>query len=170
MKIFLFIFLLFPIFCYAQTDEDLVKRIDQDVAAIDERHKETKREFVLKRKVGKRKTVSEQWTYSTLKGELEFFSILRREGKNEWSESYYLKKGALFFAHESDADYFTDGSGELSTIWGARHYFDDGKFIESRAYGVTGKSEGDDWNPEKETQTRFETRLKQLRLKIKTLK
>lgn len=170
MKILLFIFLLFPIFCYAQTDKDVVERIDQDVARIDKRHKKTKREFVLKKKQNRRKTVSEKWTYSTLKGRLEFFSISRREGKNEWSESYYLKNGRLFFAYESDGEYFTNDPNTLSSMWSAKHYFDKGKLISSQADGVTGKSEGDDWDPEKETQARFKTRLKELQQKLKTLK
>lgn len=165
MKVLLFIFLLCPLFCCAQTTEDLMKRIDSDVAAIDERYTKSRRDFILRRKLNKRKTVSEKWTYSIRKGSLEFLSISRRSGDSGFSESYYMKNGRMFFASEYIAVYFRDEPGEISQGWSARYYFDGRKLIDAPTIGH-GKSEADDWNPEKELPARLKARLKQLRRKL----
>jgi hypothetical protein len=76
----------------------------------------------------------------------------------------------LIFAHESEDAYYSDKPGsDLLNSWAKRYYFTRRRLIDAAMYGH-GKSEADEWDPQKETLERLAARLKQLRRKLKSEK
>jgi len=158
----IFIFLLFPAHHYSQDDRAAKKRIDVIVEAIAGRNENPLQSFVVK----KRK-YTEQWTYSISGGKFEFFDITYWTHKTKYSETYYLQNNQLIRAAESE-DYYSgkDENSEWLTAWSGNYYFENRKLVFLSTNGH-GKSETDDWEPEKETLDTFDSRFKELKRRMK---
>lgn len=168
MKLFLLLLLLFPVFCHAQTSDAAVERITSTVEKTEKRFERSRRSFVLKRQLKNRRTVNEKWSYLASKGNVEAFEVKYRAGQTEYIESYYLENGQLIHAGESEKSYAGNKpDAEIISSWSGVYFFANRRLLDHRTNGH-GKSEEDNWDPQKETLQRFDSRLKQLRQKLKS--
>lgn len=163
MKILLILILLvFPAFIYAQDDEIAKKRVDSIVDPIRDRIADSKKSFTIK----KRK-YTEKWTYSMNDGKIEYFSVEYFHRNTQYSQHYFLQNEQLIYVEENE-EYYT-GNGENQTLvtgWSGYYYFENRKLVHLMTNGH-GKSETDDWQPEKETLKMFDSRWKTLKKKLK---
>lgn len=163
MKILLILILLiFPAFLHAQNDDEAQKRIDSIIETIEKRSENSHQSFTIK----KRK-YTEQWTYSTANGKIEFFSVSYFARHTKRSETYFLQNDELIYAAEREDYYSGDNENtEELTSWSGNYYFENRILVYLTTNGH-GKSETDDWEPERETLDMFRKRLKTLKKKLK---
>ena len=163
MKILLILCLfLFPVFNYSQSDDKAKKRIDLTVTAIESNGEKSSKSFVVK----KRK-YTEQWNYTVSGGNFDSFGVTYRLDNTKYAETYYLQNNRLIHALERE-DYYSGRreDSEWLTAWSGEYYFENRRLVFLSTNGH-GKSETEEWEPESETLDRFNSRLKELKRKVK---
>ncbi len=163
MKILLiFILLLFPAIPYSQNDAQAKMRVDSAVAAIERKIEKSRRSFTVKKR-----DFTEQWNYSVSGEGIEFFDITYWYNNTKYLETYYLQNDKLLRAAEREDNYSSNTeNSEWLTAWSGDYYFENRKLVFLSTNGH-GKSEMDEWQPEKETLDSFGSRLKELKRQIK---
>ena len=149
LRILLIPFLI-PILCFSQQKVPDSSSINEIVRKIDKLSKTSNRSFI-NTKVIKNKKVKEAWQHFDNK-QLARIMITYTIDSTDYTEKYYLKDGFLIYAYEGIYEY---------SAWSGGFYFSKGKLIDHVTLGH-GKSETDDWDPEKEILQRFEKRKKEL--------
>lgn len=150
---------LIPILCFSQQKEPDSSSINEIVRKIDKLSKTSSRSFI-NTKVIKNKKVKENWQYFDNK-QLAHLIINYTIDSTNYSEEYYFKDGFLIYAYEKEI--LSAPSLEIDEYgaWTGEFYFSKGKLIDHVTRGH-GKSEADDWDPEKEILERLEERKKEL--------
>lgn len=141
---------LLPILCFSQQKRPDSSYINEIVRKIDNLSKTGTKTFI-NTKVIKNKKVKETWQHFDNK-QLARIIINYTVDSTDYTEKYYLKDGFLIYAYEGIVEY---------TGWSGGFYFSNGKLIDHVTLGH-GKSETDDWDPEKEILQRLEKRKKEL--------
>ena len=149
LRILLIPFLI-PILCFSQQKRPDSSYINEIVRKIDNLSKTGTKTFI-NTKVIKNKKVKETWQHFDNK-QLARIIINYTIDSTDYTEEYYLKDGFLIYAYEGIVKY---------TAWSGGFYFSKGKLIHHVTLGH-GKSESDDWDPEKEILQRLEKRKKEL--------
>ena len=163
MKSFLLIALfLFPAIVICQNKE-LTISIDSMVEKIDRFCKGKTKSYTLI-KLKNNKEINEKWQYADSK-QFTFINIEYKIDSTVYSEKYYLKKGSLLYAYESELRYFPSLKIDDHSTWAGDFYFANNKLINHVTLGH-GKSESDDWDPEKE----ILQRLRKRKVEINSLK
>ena len=158
LRILLIPFLI-PILCFSQQKRPDSSYINEIVRKIDNLSNTGTKTFI-NTKVIKNKKVKETWQHFDNK-QLARIIISYTIDSTDYTEEYYFKDGFLIFAYEKEilsAPYL--GIDEYSA-WTGEFYFSKGKLIDHVTLGH-GKSEIDDWDPEKEILQRLEKRKKEL--------
>ena len=158
LRILLIPFLI-PIICFSQQKRPDSSYINEIVIKIDNLSK-TGTKTLINTKVIKNKKVKETWQHFDNK-QLARIIINYTIDSTGYTEEYYFKDGFLIFAYEKEilsAPYL--GIDEYSA-WTGEFYFSKGKLIDHVTRGH-GKSESDEWDPEKEILQRLEKRKKEL--------
>lgn len=163
MRRFLFIVLsLFPAIVICQNKE-LTAPIDNIVEKIDGLCKGKTKSYSRIR-VKNNKKVNEKWQYFNNK-QFTFINVEYKIDSAVYSEKYYLKNGSLIYAYESELLYFPSLKIDDPSTWAGDFYFANNKMIDYVTLGH-GKSEKDDWDPEKE----ILQRLRKRKVEINSLK
>ena len=150
---------LIPFLCFSQQKGPDSSSINEIVRKIDKLSKTSSRLFT-NTKVINNKKVKEAWQHFDNK-QLAKIIINYTIDSTSYSEEYYFKDGSLIYAYEKEilSSPFL-GMDEYSE-WAGEFYFSKGKLIDLATLGH-GKSESDDWDPEKETLQRMGKRKKEL--------
>ena len=157
LRILLLPFLI-PILCFSQQKKPDSSSINEIVSTIDKLSKTSSQSFI-SNKVIKNKKVKETWQHFDNK-QLARIIINYTIDSTDYTEKYYFKDGLLIYADENEVSRYPSlGNGYM--LWGGGFYFSKGKLIDHVTLGH-GKSETDDWDPEKEILQRLEKRKKEL--------
>jgi len=143
---------LIPVFCFSQQREPDSSSINEMVRKIDTLSKTSSRSFI-NTKVIKNKKVKETWQHFDNK-QLARIIINYTIDSASYTEEYYFKDGFLIYAYEGIDEY---------SAWSGGFYFSNGKLIDHVTLGH-GKSELDDWDPEKEILQRLKKRKAELQV------
>ena len=112
------------------------------------------------------KTVEEKWQHfdnKRLSGIIINYTIDSTAYSVACTEKYYFKDGSLIYAYESEILFFPAEGIDQGTKWAGDFYFSKGKLTDHVTSGH-GKSELDDWDPEKEILLRLKKRKAELAL------
>jgi hypothetical protein len=150
---------LIPFICFSQQKEPDSSSINEIVRKIDKLSKTSSRSFIIT-KVIKNKKVKETWQYFDNK-QLARIIINYTIDSTDYTEEYYFKDGLLIYASENEISRFPSLELDEYIVWGGGFYFSNGKLIDHVTLGH-GKSESDDWDPEKEILQRLKKRKKEL--------
>jgi len=137
---------------YAFTKEKIDSIVSKTDSVVSLKHKV----FNLKKQY-KGKVYTEKWSYLRDAKHLLFFRINYTIDSTDYEEVYYLDKGALVFASEKEVMRFPSMDPVDSIGWSGFFYFSEHKLLFQSTLGH-GKSEMDNWNPEKEVRVRFSKR------------
>jgi hypothetical protein len=159
-----------PILCFSQQKEADSSSINEIVRKLDKLSKTNNRLFVNDKLINNKK-IKENWQYFDNKqlSEIVIDYIVDSAAYSEryystaYSEKYYFKDGALINAYESEVFFLPDLGIDQGTMWAGDFYFSKGKLIDYVTVGH-GKSELDDWDPEKEILQRLKKRKAELQL------
>jgi hypothetical protein len=158
LRILLIPFLI-PFLGFSQQKKPDSSFINEIVRKIDKLSKTSSRSFI-NTKVIKNKKVKETWQHFDNK-QLARLIINYTIDSTDYSEEYYFKDGLLIYASENEISRFPSLRLDAYSLWGGGFYFSNGKLIDHVTLGH-GKSESDDWDPEKEILQRLEKRKKEL--------
>ena len=159
LRILLIPFLI-PILGFSQQKEPDSSSINEIVRKIDKLSEANNRIFVNDKLINNKK-VEENWQHFDNK-KLSRIAIDYIIDCGAYSEKYYFKEGSLIYAYESIVFFLPDLGIDQGAVWAGDFYFAKGKLIDHVTLGH-GKSESDDWDPEKEILERLEKRKKELR-------
>ena len=159
LRILLIPFLI-PILGSSQQKEPDSSSINEIVRKIDKLSEANNRIFVNDKLINNKK-VEEHWQHFDNK-KLSRIAIDYIIDSAAYSEKYYFKEGSLIYAYESIVFFLPDLGIDQGAVWAGDFYFAKGKLIDHVTLGH-GKSESDDWDPEKEILERLEKRKKELR-------
>ena len=155
----LLILFLIPVLCFSQQKGADSSSINKLVRNIDKLSKTSSRSFI-NTKLIKNKKVKQTWQHFDNK-QLIRIIINYTIDSSAYTEEYYFKDGFLIYAYEEEISNFPSlGKNEYSA-WSGGFYFSKGKLIDHVTLGH-GKSESDEWDPEKEILERLEKRKKEL--------
>lgn len=157
-KILLIPFLI-PILGFSQQKKPDSSSINEIVRKIDKLGETSNRSFI-NTKVIKNKKVEETWQHFDNK-QLTRIIINYTIDSTDYAEEYYFKDGFLIYADEKEISRYPSLGLNQYSVWGGGFYFSNGKLIDHVTLGH-GKSESDDWDPEKEILQRLEKRKKEL--------
>ena len=101
---------------------------------------------------------TEAWEYFK-SSSLYYFSVKYSIDSTDYNEEYYFDKEQLIFSAEKELYHFPSSKDSIG--WSALYYFYHNTLIDYETLGH-GKSEMDDWNPEKEVLARLAGRKKEL--------
>ncbi|NOT52346.1 MAG: hypothetical protein HOP10_13835 [Chitinophagaceae bacterium] len=104
-----------------------------------------------------KKTYTQKWTYLRDPKNLLYFRVNYTLDSTDYEEEYYLHEGTLIFATEKEVWRFPSMNPVDSMGWSGVFYFSKGKLIYQSTLGH-GKSELDNWDPEKEIWMRHSKR------------
>ena len=158
LRILLIPFLI-PILGFSQQKEPDSSSINEIVRKIDKLSQTSNRSFI-NTKVIKNKKIKETWQHFDNK-QLARIIINYTIDSTDYTEKYYFKDGLLIYADENEVSRYPSLGSDGYMLWGGGFYFSKGKLIDHVTLGH-GKSETDDWDPEKEILQRLEKRKKQL--------
>jgi len=133
-----------------------IEKIDSIVSQIDSVAMLKHRVFNL-RKQYKGKTYSEKWSYLRDSKYLLYFRVNYTLDSNDYEEEYYLANGGLIYATEKEVMRFPSMDPVDSIGWSGVFYFSEYKLLFQSTLGH-GKSEMDNWDPEREVRVRFSKR------------
>ncbi|HEY6505931.1 MAG TPA: hypothetical protein VIZ28_18280 [Chitinophagaceae bacterium] len=108
------------------------------------------------------KKIKEEWLHFDDK-KLSLIYIEYKIDSTAFIEKYYLQTGALIYAMEQEVSYYPSLGANEYSIWAGDYYFSKGKLIDYVTLGH-GKSEDDNWQPEKEVLQRLKQRKTELAL------
>ncbi len=131
-------------FCQSKTDTASINAIVRSIDRLSKANSQSYSKF----KVVTHKKVKEQWLYFDSKN-LSGITISYTIDSTAYNEKYYLKDGGLIYAYESEIFFSLPAGIDQGTKWAGDFYFSKGKLIDYVTLGH-GKSELDDWDPEKE--------------------
>jgi len=163
MRSIAFILCLVTLVCYGQGKKEESVSINKIVANIDELSQSGGKVFS-KDKLVDQKNVKEKWRvfsnneYSRI---IIQYTTDSAEHSIAYTEKYYLKNDALIYAYESEVFFETSQNMKDGTMWNGDFYFSKGKLIEHVTNGH-GRSELDNWNPEKEVLEKWKSRKMEL--------
>jgi hypothetical protein len=160
MRIVALIIFLIPFLAFGQKEAVDSSAINRIVDTIDELSGKKSKPYSLKKRSGN-KSFSEAWQYYK---DHQFSRIIidYKIDSTIYSERYYLKNGSLIYACENEIMYFPSlGPGEFQG-WSGSFYFLKDKLIDHVTLGH-GRSESDDWDPEKEVLEKMKRRKEDLR-------
>lgn len=149
---------------YGQSNYQALTKIDNLVQQIDSLSHKTQITFYLNKIRNKFDGVKETWHYTMRDGKVVVFQVRYILDSTEFTEVYYLNRGALMYFEEYETVYYSS-SGDDEIKWGGIYYF----VSNSLKQGVTL---GDRtrkfrmWNAEVETLTRFQRRFSELQENI----
>jgi hypothetical protein len=89
---------------------------------------------------------------------VEVLKVNFQDGILFFEEEFFIRNGEPVFAYEKET---ATKDGEVIHEWSGEYYFEDGKIFDIETLGH-GKSETDDWEPEKEIPKLYRKRIKQL--------
>lgn len=142
----------------AQLAEQKKISIDQIVSNTKKNLSSTKKRFVLKSKVKGGGYVSEKFSYVMHEKIVKALRVVIQDGTVTSEQEFYYSEGNLIYATESET---AVKDGEIIHEWSGIYYFDGGDLFDYSTNGH-GKSEDDNWQPEKEIPQLSRKRLKQL--------
>jgi hypothetical protein len=143
-----FIVLLFiPFLSFCQQRNAVNSSIGSIVLVIDGLSKANGKSSAKKKTLNNKK-IGEKWLYFDNK-KFSFISIEYKIDSTAYTEEYYLQNGSLIYALEKEIWYNPSLGANEYTMWSGNFYFLKGKLIDHVTLGH-GKSELDDWDPEKE--------------------
>jgi len=158
LRILLIPFLI-PILGFTQQKQPDSSTINAIVRKIDKLSQTCTRTFI-NTKVIKNKKVTETWQHFDNKQLARIIMNYTIDSTN-YSEEYYFKDGFLIYAYEKEILSAPSLKIDEYSAWTGEFYFSKGKLIDHVTRGH-GKSESDDWDPEKEILQRLEKRKKEL--------
>lgn len=161
MHKFFLILLFSPILCFGQEQKPDSSSINDIVRKIDNLGETNSRLFI-NDKVIHNKKIKENWQHFDNK-HLSRIIINYTIDSNDYSEEYYFKDGLLIYALEKEVWHFPSLGPNESSGWSGGFYFSKGKLIDHVTLGH-GKSEKDDWDPEKEILQRLKGRKAELQV------
>jgi len=152
-----------PIFCFGQEKEPDSSSIGKIVRKIDSLSRVSNKSFV-NGIVIDRKKVKENWQHfdNKMYSRIIINYII---DSTDYTEEYYFKEGQLIYEYEGELWHFPSLGPNEYQGWSGSFYFSKGKLIDHVTLGH-GKSELDDWDPEKE----ILQRLKKRKAELQTLK
>jgi hypothetical protein len=119
----------------------------------------------MKNKILNQKKIKERWVYFDNK-RLSRIIIDYIIDSTAYTEKYYFKNKSLIYAYESEIFFSPPAGVDQGTKWAGDFYFSNGKLIDHVTLGH-GRSELDDWDPEKEILQRLKKRKAELSLLLK---
>lgn len=137
---------------YSQNISYTKEKIDSIVNGTDSALSISQKDFTLNKTTKGGKVYTEKWTYLRDIKYLLYFRIEFRIDSTEYTEVYYLDKGNLVHAWESEVSYYPSIADAIPWSW--KYYFSNRKLIYEISFGH-GKSEIGGWDPEKEVPLRF---------------
>ena len=158
LRILLIPFLI-PILGFSQQKEPDSSSINEIVRKIDKLSEANNRIFVNDKLINNKK-VEERWQHFDNK-KLSRIAIDYIIDSAAYSEKYYFKEGSLIYAYEKEILSSPFLEIDEYSAWTGEFYFSKGKLIDHVTRGH-GKSESDDWDPEKEILQRLEKRKQEL--------
>ena len=159
-KLLLIIFL-YPLISISQEKTNVHFSIDSLVDNINVISKGKTKTYT-RHKTSNGHRMKEEWEYFD-NNKLSKISIEYKIDSTKYTERYYLRNGVLIYASEGIKYLFPSLGPNDYTIWSGDFYF----VKEKLDYYVTlghGKSELDNWEPEKENLQRFKKRKAELAL------
>jgi len=163
MRSIVFILCLASLVCFGQGKKEESASINKIVAKIDELSQAGDKAFS-KDIVVDQKNVKEKWRVFENN---EYSRIIIQYTTDSaghsiaYTEKYYLRNGALIYAYESEVFFETGQNMKEGIMWNGDFYFSKGKLIEHVTNGH-GRSELDDWDPEKEILQKWKKRKEEL--------
>lgn len=133
-----------------------IEKIDSIVSKIDSVARLKHRVFNLKKQY-RGNTYTEKWSYLRDAKYLLYFQVNYTLDSNDYEEEYYLTNGGLIYATEKEVMRFPSMDPVDSIGWSGVFYFSAHKLLYQRTLGH-GKSEMDNWDPEKEIRVRYSKR------------
>lgn len=129
---------LFVSICISSSGQDisLREKIVQTVKQIDKNKKQV---------AGFSTTKNKYFTYKTSNGKLVKLTYLFKNDSTKTEQIFYINNGKLIYSTEDEVLY----SSKDSSIWRGTYFFANGRLKDYETLGH-GKSELDDWEPEKE--------------------
>jgi hypothetical protein len=118
----------------------------------------SKKDFSVKTKNKNGENIIENFSYSINNGKVEVLKVNFQDGILFFEEEFFIRNGEPVFAYEKETATKDD---EVIHEWSGEYYFEDGKIFDIETLGH-GKSETDDWEPEKEIPKLYRKRIKQL--------
>lgn len=131
-------------FCQSKTDSVSINAIVRSIDRLSKANSQSYGRF----KIVNHKKIKEQWLYFDSKG-LSRITISYTIDSTAYYEKYYLKDGALIYAYDSEIFFSPTAGIDQGTKWAGDFYFLKGKLFNHVTLGH-GRSELDDWDPEKE--------------------
>jgi len=159
MQIIALIIFLIPFSTFGQKETFNSSAIDKIVDTIDKMSETQSKTFTIQKRLNN-KSFIENWQYY----ENRQFSRIIIDYKIDsiaYSEKYYFNGGSFIYAYEAKTMYFPSLGSNAYQGWSGGFYFLRGKLIDHTTLGH-GKSESDDWDPEKEILQRLKKRNKEL--------
>jgi hypothetical protein len=161
LKTSLIILLLIPFLSFCQEKNAVRFSIDSVVRNIDTLSKAKGRSY-FKEKTMNNKKIKEKWRYFDNKKN-SFISIEYKIDSTAYTEEYYLQNSSLIHASEQEIWYNPSLGANEYTAWSGGFYFSKQKLIDHVTLGH-GKSETEDWDPEKEILQRLKKRKAEVAL------
>lgn len=165
MRNIVFILLISPFLCLSQEKKPDSASINRIVEKVD-KLSETNSKSYAKDKVINHKKFIEKWKYFDSKQLSRItieYTIDSPKYSVAYSEKYYFKDGSLIYAYESEIFFNPPEGIDKGTKWAGYFYFSKEKLIDYVTLGH-GKSELDDWDPEKDILMQLKKRKAQLAL------
>jgi hypothetical protein len=164
-KIFL-ILLLNPVLSFSQAKKPDSVSINAIVRKIDKLSETNNRLFVNNKKVKENWQHFDNKEFSRIVIDYIIDSVALSDHSKEYysiaySEKYYFKDGSLIYAYEREI-FFLESIDD-GTTWAGEFYFSKGKLIDHITLGH-GKSESDEWDPEKDILQLLKKRKTELQL------
>ena len=163
MRALIFLFLIASLSCIGQEKKEDSASINKLVAKIDKLSKANSKTFS-KDKLIDHKKVKEQWRVFDNKEYSRIIIQYTTDSAGQsvaYTEKYYLKNGSLIYAYESEVFFLTGETINEGTTWAGDFYFSKGKLTDHVTLGH-GRSELDDWDPEKEILQNWKERKREL--------
>lgn len=142
-----------------------IKKIDIIVDGI-EANASSKSSFRIQNEHTNNKRLIKHYTSYTNKNTLAKVVCSFLFDNERTEQTFYIKNNALIFAKETIVSYHKTTAQTDSTSWGGRYYFFKGKLISEHTFGH-GKSEKDEWNPEKEVLNNYKKAKKEILIHLK---
>ena len=159
MSKIIFILLLGPFLCFSQERNPDSSAINEIVRKIDKLSETGSRSFTNHKTIG-HKRIKENWQRFEHK-QLSRIIINYKVDSTDYTEEYYFRDGALIYASEKEIRYFPSLGPNEYVAWSGSFYFSKQKLIDHVTLGH-GKSESEDWDPEKEILQRLKVRKTEL--------